>query len=78
MLKMSRRSLGKPVDIRARNAVGWARFVLGVCNLELTTERKGKWHLLSQIFAETSRDLRHHLAASLAKNPWRHDEIVVP
>jgi hypothetical protein len=41
--------------------------VLQIAGLELTTERKGKWHLLSQIFADTSRDLRHHLTASLRR-----------
>jgi hypothetical protein len=38
-----------------------------MCGLELTTERNGKWHLLSQIFADANRDLRHHLTASLAQ-----------
>jgi hypothetical protein len=69
MLEMRRRPGGHPPNKWVRKAVGWASFVLEIEGLELTTERKGKWHLLSQIFADTNRDLRHHLTASLAENP---------
>jgi hypothetical protein len=69
MLEMCRRPSGHPANKRARSAVGWARFVLESEGLELTTERNGKWHRLSQIFADTGSDLRHHLTASLAENP---------
>jgi hypothetical protein len=82
MLKMCRRPSGHPTNKWVRKAVGWAEIVLMTRGLEPTTERKGKWHLLSQIFADTKRDLRHHLTASLA-NPKRHGpdmspEVVVP
>jgi hypothetical protein len=62
---------GHPVNRSARVAVLLARSLLEQRGCELTTERKSKWHLLSQIFAGTSRDLRHHLTASLAENPRR-------
>jgi hypothetical protein len=68
MREMCCRSRGHPANKQTRKAVHWARFVLEMGGIELTTERKGKWHLLSQIFAHTSRDLRHHLTASLAEN----------
>ena len=44
-----------------------ARRVLEMFDLKLTTLRKDKWHLLSQVFADTECDLRHHLDASLAE-----------
>lgn len=53
----------RPVDERTRAATGIAGKLLEMRGFELTTERKGKWHLLSQTFADTSRDLRHHLTA---------------
>jgi hypothetical protein len=65
----ARRSRGRPSNTPARDAVELARRVLETCDLELTTTRKGQWHHLSQIFADTSRDLRHHLDASLADSP---------
>jgi hypothetical protein len=68
LLKMSRRPSGQPANKWVRSAVNWAGFVLQVEGLELTTERKSKWHLLSQIFANTTRDLRHHLTAFLAES----------
>jgi hypothetical protein len=61
----------RPPNKSAQNAVWLARYLLERRGCELTTERKGKWHLLSQALAETGRDLRHHLAASLAENPKR-------
>jgi hypothetical protein len=57
----------RPPNKNAQRAVSLARFLLEQSGCELTTERKGKWHLLSQAFADTSRDLRHHLTASLAE-----------
>lgn len=63
------RARGRKRDKRAREAVGLARLVLGLCGLELTTERGGKWHRLSQLFADSKRDLRHHLKASLVERP---------
>ena len=60
------RPSGQPANKTAQRAVGLAHFLLEQRGCELTTERKGKWHLLSQIFADTSRDLRHHLTAELA------------
>jgi hypothetical protein len=66
MLEICRRPSGQPTNKRARSAVIWAHVVLEGEGLEVTTERKGKWHLLSQIFADTSRDLRHHLTAQPA------------
>jgi hypothetical protein len=67
MLEMCRRPGGHPANKWARKAVAMAGFVLEITGLERTTERKGKWHLLSQIFANTNRDLRHHLAAMLTR-----------
>ena len=72
-----RRSPGRPPNSIAREAVELARGVLERCGLELrslyrgkwTIQRKGKWHLLSQIFADTSSDLRHHLEDSLMDSP---------
>jgi hypothetical protein len=61
----------RPVNKRAQTAVGLARFLLEQRGCELTTARKGKWHTLAQTLADTSRDLRHHLTASLAENPKR-------
>jgi hypothetical protein len=75
MLKMSRRPGGQPANLRTRRAVRCAVMALERHGLELTTERKGKWHLLSQIFADTKRDLRHHLSAVLAKPPAVVDDI---
>jgi hypothetical protein len=66
-----RRPSGQPANKSARRAVQLARFLLEQRGCELRTERESKWHLLSQMFAETSRDLRHHLTASLAENPKR-------
>jgi hypothetical protein len=66
MLEICRRPSGQPTNKRARSAVIWAHVVLEGEGLEVTTERKGKWHLLSQIFADTSRDPRHHLTAQPA------------
>ena len=66
-----RRPSGHPANKSARRAVQLARFLLEQRGCELRTERESKWHLLSQMFAETSRDLRHHLTASLAENPKR-------
>jgi hypothetical protein len=66
-----RRPSGHLANKSARRAVQVARFLLEQRGCELTTERKSKWLLLSQMFAETSRDLRHHLTASLAENPKR-------
>ena len=43
--------------------------MLDLCDLELRTEHKAKWHLLSQLFADSKRDLRHHLSASLVERP---------
>jgi hypothetical protein len=57
----------RPPNKSARLAVDLARNLLDQRGCELTTERKGKWHLLSQVFAESSRDLRHHLTASLRR-----------
>jgi len=65
------RPSGHPANKSARAAVGYVRLLLELRKCELTTERKGKWHLLSQIFAKTNRDLRHHLTAELAENPKR-------
>lgn len=62
------RQRGQPGNKRARSAVELARFLLEQRGCELTAERQSKWHLLSQIIAETRRDLRHHLTASLAEN----------
>jgi hypothetical protein len=63
------RPSGQPVNKNAQRAVDLARFLLEQHGRELTTERQGKWHFLSQVFADTSRDLRHHLTASLAEKP---------
>jgi hypothetical protein len=59
----------RPPNKGAPRAVSAARFVLEQRRCELTTERRGKWHLLSQVFANTSRDLRHHLTAALTRKP---------
>jgi hypothetical protein len=69
MLSMAARSpkTGRPYNYSARLAVSSARALLETGGIELTTERKGKWHLMSQIFAGTKQDLRHHLIASLAE-----------
>jgi hypothetical protein len=55
----------RPPNKRALYAAKLAWLVLLLRRCELTTEREGKWHLLSQVFAETNRDIRHHLTASL-------------
>ena len=47
-----RRSRGQPPNTRTRDAVKLARRVLEMCDLKLTTERKGQWHRLSQMFAD--------------------------
>jgi hypothetical protein len=65
MLEMSHRSRGRPASERVRRAVMWAGIIIQTCGLELTLERKGKWHLLSQVLADTDGDLRHHLKARL-------------
>ena len=62
------RPSGQPANKKARRAVGLAHLLLVQRGCEFTTNRKGKWHLLSQVFAETNRDLRHHLTAA-AENP---------
>jgi hypothetical protein len=67
MLEMRRRPSGQPPNERARRAVNLAGRLLMAEGHKLTTERKGKWHLLSQIVADTDRDLRHHLTASLRR-----------
>ena len=67
------RPSGQPANKNAQQAVDMARLLLEQRGCELTTERKGKWHLLSQIFAETSRDLRHHIAGSLTGPARRPD-----
>jgi hypothetical protein len=83
MLEMCRRPAGHPVNKRVRSAVHWAGALLMNEGHKLTTEREGKWHMVSQIFADTGSDLRHHLDvllprlqgaqaeadASLAENP---------
>jgi hypothetical protein len=69
MLEMCSRSRGRPAHKRARFAVWWARFSLEERGIEVTTERKGKWHVLSQVLAGTDHDLRHHLTALLAEKP---------
>jgi hypothetical protein len=69
MVQMCRRPGGHPANKWVRKAVGWASFVLEVEGLELTLGRKSNWHLLSQIFAETDRDLRHHLTGWLTRKP---------
>jgi hypothetical protein len=60
---------GRPPNRRARGDVELARGVLEMCHEPLTTSRDGKWHRLSQLFADTKRDIRHHLDASLADDP---------
>ncbi len=60
---------GRPPDRKTRGDVELARYVLEMCHEPLTTLRDGKWHRLSQLFADTKRDLRHHLDASLAHDP---------
>jgi hypothetical protein len=57
----------RPANKRARFAVRLARCLLEQRGCKLTTRRVGKWHTLSQILADTRRDLRHHLSASLAE-----------
>jgi hypothetical protein len=64
-----RRSRGRPANIKARRQVELARVLLEMCECQLTTERNGRWHLLSQVFADTSRDIRHHLEASRRDSP---------
>lgn len=66
---LGRRSRGRPADKTTRQWVELARLLLEMCECELTTVRKGKWHLLAQLFADTGRDIRHHLDASLADSP---------
>jgi hypothetical protein len=44
MLEICRRPSGQPTNKRARSAVIWAHVVLEGEGLEVTTERKGKWH----------------------------------
>jgi hypothetical protein len=66
---LSPRPSKRPPNKEALHAVKLARFVVEQRGCELTTERKGKWHLLSQVFAGTSRDLRHHLTALLTRKP---------
>jgi hypothetical protein len=63
------RSRGRPPNTRARDAVELTRSMLEMRGLELTTLLKGKWHCLSQIFADSSSDLRHHLHDSLRDSP---------
>jgi hypothetical protein len=63
--KRAPRPGGRPVDQAARAAVAKARFLLEALGLPLTTGRKGMWHQVSQDFADTNHDLRHHLANSL-------------
>jgi hypothetical protein len=67
--KRPRRPSGRPVDEVTRNAVAAARLLLEMHRLEPTTDRKGKWHRLAQIFADTERDLRHHLDNLLEEQP---------
>jgi hypothetical protein len=57
----------RPVNKRTRAAVGFARFYLEERGCELTTAREGKWHELAKVLADTDRDLRHYMAASLAE-----------
>jgi hypothetical protein len=68
-----RRPGGRPPDKATKLAVEWTRLVLEMCACEPTTERKGKWHRLAQLWADTDRDLRRHLeeslVATLAQNP---------
>ncbi len=61
------RARKRPVNKRARVAVELARNLLAQRGCELTTKRKARWHRLAQILADTDRDLRHHLTASLAE-----------
>jgi len=63
MLISCSRPGGQPANTRAQSAVVLAGALLMAEGIKLTTERKAQWHLLSQIFADTSRDLRHHLTA---------------
>lgn len=52
----------RPRDQRTKHAVFSAAVLLMQAGLELTKERKGKWHLASQVIAEkTDSDLRKHL-----------------
>jgi len=57
----------RPVNELARAAVGAAHVLLLERGYKVTTERKGKWHALSRILADTDKDLRHHLIASLIR-----------
>jgi hypothetical protein len=68
---LSPRPSKRPPNKEATRAVSLARFVLEQRGCELTTERNGKWHRLSQIFAGTGtdHDLRHHLTAALTHEP---------
>jgi hypothetical protein len=60
------RARWRPTNKRARAAVELARVLVGHRGCELTNKRNGLWHRLAQILADTNRDLRHHLDASLA------------
>jgi hypothetical protein len=61
------RARNRPENKRARGAAKVARVLLAQRGCELTTKRNGLWHRLTQILADTDRDLRHHLDASLAE-----------
>ena len=61
------RARNRPANKRERTAVQLACFLLERRGYELTTMRKGRWHRLVQILADTDRDLRHYLTASLAE-----------
>jgi hypothetical protein len=56
-----RRPSNRPANITAKAATKAASILLTQRGWELTTERSGHWHTLTQILANTSKDLRHHM-----------------
>jgi hypothetical protein len=52
----------RPVNRTGRAAVMTAKLLLGKRRFELTKERKGRWHMLAQVLANTSSDLRHYMS----------------
>ncbi len=59
----------RPLNKTARAAVSSAGILLIQCGLqaELDNTRKGKWHELAKVLADTRSDLRHYMD----QFPWR-------
>ena len=68
LLSGSSRPANRPANKTAQAAVTTAKIFLGKRGFLLTTTRKGKWHQLAQVLANTQSDLRHHITDLLAEN----------